>query len=164
MFWLVAADFVTIIHAAYVAFVVIGFVAILVGWAAGWYWVRNRYFRLAHLAMILFVCCEALIGTTCPLTLWENMLRVKGGESGYSRDFVGYWLDSLIFYQAPPWIFTTAYLTFGALGAPDILLRADAVADCNPLSCFKFHSPKFGLVMPEISHNLTRLPGADRVR
>ena len=115
MFWLVAADFVTIIHAAYVAFVVIGFVAILVGWAAGWYWVRNRYFRVAHLAMILFVCCEALIGTTCPLTLWENMLRAKGGESGYSRDFVGYWLDSLIFYQAPPWMFTTAYLTFGAL-------------------------------------------------
>ena len=43
------------------------------------------------------------------------MLRVKGGESGYSRDFVGYWLDWLIFYQAPPWIFTIVYLTFGAL-------------------------------------------------
>lgn len=115
MLWLVAADFVTMIHAAYVAFVVVGFVAILVGWAAEWHWVQNFYFRLAHLAMILFVCCEALIGTTCPLTIWENVLRVKGGESGYSRDFVGYWLDSLIFYQAPPWIFTTAYLTFGAL-------------------------------------------------
>ena len=65
--------------------------------------------------MILLVCSEALVGTTCPLTIWENMLRVKGGEAGYSRDFVGYWLDSLIFYQAPPWVFTTAYLTFGAL-------------------------------------------------
>lgn len=115
MLWLVAADFLTMIHAAYVAFVVVGFVAILVGWAAEWHWVQNFYFRLAHLAMILFVCCEALIGTPCPLTIWENVLRVKGGESGYSRDFVGYWLDSLIFYQAPPWIFTTAYLTFGAL-------------------------------------------------
>ena len=115
MLWLVAADLVTLIHAAYVAVVVLGFVAILVGWAAGWDWVRNRYFRIVHVAMILLVCCEALIGTTCPLTIWENMLRAKGGESGYSRDFVGYWLDSLIFYQAPPWVFTTAYLTFGAL-------------------------------------------------
>jgi hypothetical protein len=115
MLWLVAADLVTVIHAAYVAFVVIGFVAILVGWAAGWHWIRNFYFRLVHVAMILLVCCEALIGTTCPLTIWENMLRVKGGESGYSRDFVGYWLDSLIFYQAPRWVFTTVYLTFGAL-------------------------------------------------
>lgn len=115
MLWLVAADLVTLIHAAYVAFVVFGFVAILIGWAAGWDWVRNRYFRMVHVAMILLVCCEALVGKTCPLTIWENMLRVKGGESGYSRDFVGYWLDSLIFYQAPSWVFTTAYLTFGAV-------------------------------------------------
>ena len=115
MLWLVAADLVTLIHAAYVAVVVLGFVAILIGWAAGWDWVRNRYFRIVHVAMILLVCCEALVGTTCPLTIWENMLRVKGGESSYSRDFVGYWLDSLIFYQAPPWVFTTAYLTFGAV-------------------------------------------------
>ncbi|HLX04354.1 MAG TPA: DUF2784 domain-containing protein, partial [Candidatus Binatus sp.] len=100
---------------AYVAFVVFGFVAILVGWAAGWPWVRNFYFRLAHLATILFVCCEALIGATCPLSLLEDMLRVEGGESGYSRDFIGYWLDWVIFYQAPPWLFTTVYLIFGAL-------------------------------------------------
>jgi hypothetical protein len=115
MLWLIAADLITLIHAAYVAVVVLGFVAILIGWAAGWDWVRNRYFRIVHVAMILLVCCEALIGTTCPLTIWENMLRVEGGESGYSRDFVGYWLDSLIFYQARPWVFTTAYLTFGAV-------------------------------------------------
>jgi uncharacterized protein DUF2784 len=115
MLWLAAADLVTVIHAAYVAVVVVGFVAILVGWAAGWHWVRNFYFRLVHLAMIGLVCAEALAGVTCPLTIWENMLRVKGGESGYSRDFVGYWLDSMIFYQAPPWVFTTAYLTFGAV-------------------------------------------------
>jgi len=115
MLWLVTADFVTVIHAGYVAFVVVGFVAILVGWAAGWHWVRNFYFRSAHLAMILFVCCEALAGMTCPLTVWENALRVREGKSGYSSDFIGYWLDRLIFYQAPPWIFTTVYLTFGSL-------------------------------------------------
>jgi Protein of Unknown function (DUF2784) len=115
MLWLVAADFVTAIHAGYVAFVVIGFAAILIGGAAGWHWVRNFYFRAVHVAMILLVCCEALVGTTCPLTIWENVLRAKGGEAGYSRDFIGYWLDSLIFYQAPPWVFTTTYLTFGAL-------------------------------------------------
>ncbi len=115
MLWLVAADLVTVIHAGYVAFVVVGFVAILVGGAAGWHWVRNFYFRVVHLAMIGLVCAEALAGVTCPLTIWENLLRVKGGESGYSRDFVGYWLDSMIFYQAPPWVFTIVYLTFGAL-------------------------------------------------
>jgi Protein of Unknown function (DUF2784) len=103
-----------VIHAGYVAFVVIGFVAILVGWAAGWHWVRNLYFRSVHLAMILFVCCEAPACIACPLTVWENALRIRGGEFGYSRDFIGYWLDRLIFYQ-PPWLFTTVYLAFGAL-------------------------------------------------
>jgi hypothetical protein len=115
MFWLVTADLVAIIHAAYVAFVVVGFAAILVGWAAHWSWVRNRYFRAVHLAMILFVCCEALIGATCPLTLWENALRMRGGESGYPRDFIGYWIDWLVFYRAPDWVFTTVYVIFGAL-------------------------------------------------
>jgi Protein of Unknown function (DUF2784) len=115
MFWLVSADLVLVIHAGYVAFVVVGFVAILVGWAVQWDWVRNRYFRVVHLAMILFVCCEALMGTTCPLTIWENALRLRAGEPGYSHDFIGYWLDRLIFYQAPAWAFTTVYLTFGGL-------------------------------------------------
>ena len=115
MLWVATADFVTVIHAAYVGFVVIGFVAILVGGAAGWHWVRNRYFRVVHVAMILLVCCEALIGATCPLTVWEDVLRAKGGQSGYSRDFIGYWFDWLIFYHAPPWVFTTVYLIFGAL-------------------------------------------------
>jgi hypothetical protein len=115
MLSLVTADLLAVIHAGYVAFVVVGFVAILVGWAARWHSVRNLYFRAVHLAMILFVCCEALTGATCPLTAWENTLRVRGGESGYSRDFIGYWLDWLIFYQAPNWVFTAIYLTFGAL-------------------------------------------------
>jgi Protein of Unknown function (DUF2784) len=115
MYWLITADLVTAIHAGYVAFVVFGTVAIVAGWAARWHWVSNFYFRVVHLAMILFVCGEALIGATCPLTIWENALRVRGGESAYSRDFIGYWLDWLIFYQAPPWVFTAAYLTLGVL-------------------------------------------------
>ena len=37
------------------------------------------------------------------------------GETGYARDFIGYWIDWLIFYSAPPWVFTAVYLTFGML-------------------------------------------------
>jgi len=115
MFWLVIADLIAAIHAGYVAFVVIGFVVILVGWAAQWHCVRNLCFRVVHLAMILFVCCEALTGATCPFTAWENASRVRAGEPAYSRDFIGYWLDWLIYYSAPDWVFTAVYLTFGAL-------------------------------------------------
>jgi hypothetical protein len=115
MLWLVTADLVTMIHAAYAAFVIFGLAAILIGWAAGWHCVHNFYFRIVHLAMILLVCCESLTGATCPLTVLENVLRAKGGQSGYAPDFIGYWLDSLLFYNAPLWMFTTIYLTFGAI-------------------------------------------------
>jgi hypothetical protein len=115
MLWRVAADIVVTVHAAYVAIVVAGFAAILLGSAAQWRWVRNFYFRAAHLAMILLVCADALVGTTCPLTRLENALRLRGGETGNARDFIGYWLDWSIFYHAPPWVFTAVYLAFGML-------------------------------------------------
>jgi len=82
MLWLVTADLITAIHVAFVAFVVIGFVAIWVGWAARWDWVRNSGFRLAHLSMILFVCCESLIGATCPLTTWESAFAGRWTDQG----------------------------------------------------------------------------------
>jgi len=113
MLWRLTADIVVAIHAAYVAIVVVGFAAILIGSAAQWRWVRNFYLRAVHLAMILLVCAEALVG--CAFTRLENVLRLRGGETGYTRDFIGYWLDWLIFYNAPPWVFTAAYLTFGML-------------------------------------------------
>lgn len=113
--WLALADSVAFIHAAYVGFVVFGFAAILLGYAAGWRWVHNLCFRLAHLAAILAVCAEALMGWTCPLTTLENWLRQRAGESIYAGDFIGRWLDWLIFYRAPLWVFTTMYLAFGAV-------------------------------------------------
>jgi hypothetical protein len=82
MLWRVMADIVVAVHAAYVAIVVVGFVAILIGSAAHWRWVRNFYFRAAHLAMILLVCADALVGTSCPLTRLENALRLRGGDTG----------------------------------------------------------------------------------
>ena len=71
MLWLVTAD---LIHVGYVAFVVIGFVAILAGRAAGWHWVQNPYFSVGHVAVIVFLCCEALVGVTCSLTMLLGLL------------------------------------------------------------------------------------------
>jgi len=110
-----AADFVVAIHVAYVAVAVLGFVAILIGAAAHWRWVRSPYFRLTHLAMILLVCLETALGAACPLTTLESRLRLKAGATAHSRDFIGYWLDRLIFYDAPPWVFTVIYFAFGTL-------------------------------------------------
>jgi hypothetical protein len=111
----VEADLVAAVHAAYIAFVVFGFIAIILGVAIGWQWVHNVYFRAAHLAAILLVCVEALIGVSCPLTILEDRMRVLGADTPYPGSFVGYVLDRLIFYDFPQWLFTLVYLSFGAL-------------------------------------------------
>jgi hypothetical protein len=111
----VEADLVAAVHAAYIAFVVFGLIAITLGVAMGWQWVRNVYFRAAHLAGILLVCVEAMIGVSCPLTILEDRLRVLGADTPYPDSFVGYVPDRLIFYDFPQWLFTSVYLSFGAL-------------------------------------------------
>ena len=116
------ADVVVALHAVYVGFVVFGLIAILLGRAMGWRWIRNPYFRIAHLAAIGFVCLESIVGIDCPLTTLENTLRLGAGQNGYSGDFIGYWLDRLIFYDFPPRVFTIIYLAFGLLAAATLWL------------------------------------------
>ncbi|HTQ73504.1 MAG TPA: DUF2784 domain-containing protein [Burkholderiales bacterium] len=101
------ADAVLIVHALFVLFVVGGFALILLG-ARRWSWVRNRAFRTVHLAAIALVTAEALLGITCPLTAWEDVLR--GASPG--RSFIGRWVAHLLYYDFPEWVFATAYLAF----------------------------------------------------
>ena len=99
------ADALLVLHFAIVVFIVGGLVLTWAGAALGWGWVRNPWFRYLHLAAIGFVALEALIGMACPLTAWEDMLR--GGARPES--FVGRWVQRMLYYRAPEWIFTTAY-------------------------------------------------------
>ncbi len=95
-FYSLAADAVVFVHAAYVGFVVLGLVAILIGRMFGWKWIRNFWFRAAHLVMIGVVVVESLFGITCPLTTWENSLRRAAGESARTESFVGRWVHDLL--------------------------------------------------------------------
>ena len=104
--WL--ADAILAVHALFVLFVVGGFALILAG-AGRWAWVHNRAFRIAHLAAIVFVAVETLLGFTCPLTLWEDVLRSTGREE---RSFIGRWLAWLLYYDLPEWVFAAAYAAF----------------------------------------------------
>ncbi len=106
MHWL--ADLILIVHFAFVLFVTGGLLLIWIGALAGWRWVRNFGFRIAHLAAISFVALEALLGMVCPLTAWEDALRGAPSETS----FIARWLHRLLYYSFPDWVFTTAYLLF----------------------------------------------------
>src|SRR6266849_4637587 len=67
--------------------------------------------RTAHLAAIALVAAEALLGITCPLTRWEDILRATGREE---RSFIGRWLAWLLYYDLPEWVFAIAYCAFAA--------------------------------------------------
>jgi hypothetical protein len=106
----VIADAVLVFHFLIVVFIVGGLILTWIGAAAGWSWVRNRWFRYLHLGAIVFVAAEALLGYACPLTLWEDALR--GGARPES--FIGRWVRYLLFYNAPEWIFTAIYAAWAA--------------------------------------------------
>jgi hypothetical protein len=104
------ADALLLLHFAIVVFIVGGLILTWTGAALGWSWVRNPWFRYTHLAAIAFVALEAVIGMTCPLTVWEDALR----GSGSSESFVGRWVRILLYYRAPEWVFTVLYVAWTA--------------------------------------------------
>ncbi len=107
------ADLTVFLHASYVAFVVFGLVAIVIGLATGRSWARNFWFRTIHLAMIGIVVAEAWTGIVCPLTTLEHHLRRIAGQPVRQSTFIGYWAHRLIFFEAKPWVFALIYTGFG---------------------------------------------------
>lgn len=106
------ADVILSLHVGIVVFVIGGLIATVVGNLRRWRWVNGRGFRLAHLAAIGVVAVQAWLGATCPLTSLEMWLRQRAHLPGYSGSFIEHWLQRLLYYQAPSWVFTLAYSLF----------------------------------------------------
>ena len=111
----IGADVVLGAHIVIVVFIVGGQMLTLVGKFAAWHWVRNPWFRLAHLGAIGVVVLQAWAGEICPLTTWEMALRSRAGEATYAGAFIAHWLNRLLYHEAPLWVFVASYSAFGAL-------------------------------------------------
>ncbi len=111
------ADAVLSLHVAIVVFVVGGLVLIIAGNLRAWRWVNALWFRLAHLAAIAVVVAEAWFGVVCPLTSLEMWLRAKARATTYSGGFIEHWLQRILYYDAPGWVFTLGYSLFGLVVA-----------------------------------------------
>jgi hypothetical protein len=110
-----AADLVLYLHVTFVAFVLVGLLLIVAGHLAGWRWIRNGWFRLAHLAAIAVVVMQAWLGVLCPLTTLEMWLRARSGDAVYPGAFIAHWVERILYYDAPAWVFTLSYTVFGLL-------------------------------------------------
>ena len=111
--WAYLADFLVLIHFAFVSFVVIGLPVIWLGYFLRWSWVRNFWFRAVHILFMAIVVFEALAGITCPLTTWENKARLRAGQVGYREEgFIEHWTHKLMFFRCDPSTFTVIYVVF----------------------------------------------------
>ena len=113
--YLFVADIILFTHVLFVAFVVIGLVLIYIGKARAWYWVRNPWFRLAHLLAIGVVALQSWLGARCPFTIWEMSFRERAGGATYPGDFISHWLGEILYYRAPEWVFVLIYTAFALL-------------------------------------------------
>jgi hypothetical protein len=93
------------VHAVIIAFNLAGLVVIPLGAIFRWRVVRVAWLRLLHLAALAVVAGQALAGRACFLTIWENDLL--GNQS--STPLIVGWVNHLIFWPLPLWVFTIIY-------------------------------------------------------
>jgi hypothetical protein len=115
LLFLLASDVILFGHVLFVVFVVFGMALILAGGFLKWAWVRNPWFRVVHLAAIGVVVLQSWAGVICPLTTWEMALRERAGAATYSGSFIAHWLESILYFQAPAWVFAVCYTAFAAV-------------------------------------------------
>jgi len=113
--FILLADLILVAHTLLVGFVVLGFAAIVAGRWWHWQWIYRPIFRWLHLLLAIVIAAQALLGKYCPLTVWENSLRQAGGGANYQQSFVQYWLQQLLFFDGPLWIFAVIYTIFATV-------------------------------------------------
>lgn len=106
----VLAQAVLAAHLAVIAFNVAGLIAVPLGAWLGWGWVRIRWWRALHLAALAVVAIQAAFGRACFLTIWQDEL--SGAPT--AQPLIVRWVDALIYWPLPIWVFTAAYLAIFA--------------------------------------------------
>ena len=110
--YLLAADELLFTHVLFVAFVIFGLLLIFSGKLMSWSWVCNPWFRMVHLIGIGVVVLQSWLGIICPLTTWEMAFRSKAGDAVYAGTFISHWLETILYYHAPDWVFIACYTAF----------------------------------------------------
>jgi hypothetical protein len=100
------------VHLVVIAFNVAGLVAIPLGAKLGWRWVRIRWWRMLHVASWAVVALQAGLGRACFLTIWQDDLT---GVGATEPPLVMRFVNSLVYWPLPMWVFTAIYLALFAL-------------------------------------------------
>ena len=136
----ILADLVVALHVGYVAYVVLGQLAIVVAGAFRRQWGRNPLFRYTHLLFMGIVALEAVMGWRCPLTIWEEQLRALAGQAAAGESFVGRLMHDVLFIDGMPKVFfTTLYVAMFV-----VVLQALAMYPPRRIFVARSATPSFG--------------------
>jgi len=81
------ADFVLLLHLAFIVFILLGGLAVA----------KSPRLLWLHLPAALWGVLIELMGWVCPLTPLENWLRRGAGEQGYTETFVEHYILPLVY-------------------------------------------------------------------
>jgi hypothetical protein len=113
--WL--ADGVAVLHAAFVAFVVLGGLLVV-------RWPRLAWF---HVPAAVWGVLIEFGGWICPLTPLENALRARAGQAGYAGGFVEHYVLRVLYPEGltreVQWVIGTVVLVLNALVYGSLWMR-----------------------------------------
>lgn len=87
MLYGVLADFVVMVHFAFVLFAVLG----------GFFVLRWKRCAWLHVPVVLWAALIEFTGWICPLTPLENWLRARGGTVGYRSSFIEHYILPVLY-------------------------------------------------------------------
>lgn len=90
MLYRFAADALVVVHLAFIGFALFG------GLSVG----RWPGVAFVHVPAVFWAVLLELYSLPCPLTPWEQQLRLASGEAGYSGGFIAHYLLPLIYPAA----------------------------------------------------------------
>lgn len=122
MLYKILADFVVVVHFAWILFMLWGFVLtvrssicvyILPAAKNKWPTFFDRWiFRTTHLAGIIYVAILTILGKYCPLTTLENALRRQyDTQLTYPGSFVVHYIERIVYPEANFLIFIIPTIT-----------------------------------------------------
>jgi Protein of Unknown function (DUF2784) len=104
---MILAEAILAAHLAIILFNVFGLVAVPIGAARGWRFVRIRWWRILHILLLAAVAVQAVAGRACILTVWQTALA---GSTARPAPLIMSWVDRLIYWPMPIWVFAAAYV------------------------------------------------------
>lgn len=81
------ADLLLVVHAAFIVFAALGGLLVL----------HRRWWVWLHLPAAAWAATVVTMGWICPLTPWEQNLRIAAGQQGFSGGFIEHYLLSAIY-------------------------------------------------------------------